>query len=159
MKLPLFVCMTWMLFSTDAQANRFSSLRHHAKNPFCKQDLSEVQLPINSSPLVSPEGFVDRGLRPGILHIQKDVCRCLPRRKQHQPSLLSVQMHIKPNAGEIVLEYQADPPWSGPMSRTMACLGKPTLTVEPMRYVSDIITEDGRSEKALVYPVKLELRQ
>lgn len=159
MKLPRFAALTWMLFSTNAEANRTPSFLRPNVNPFCKQDLSEAPLPINPSRLVSPEGFVERGLRPGLLHIQKEVCRCLPRRARDQPEILLIKMHIKPNAGELVLEYQTDPPWSGPTRQMMGCLGKPTLAVEPMPYVSDMITEDGPAEKALVYPIKLTLRE
>ena len=42
------------------------------------------------------------------------------------------------------------------MSRMMACLGQPTLTVQPIRYVSDNVTKDGEKE-VLRYPLKVVL--
>jgi len=156
MKLPLLVSMTWMLLSPQSEAGTYPSLRHHPKHPFCAQDLSDLRLPTTGGPLVPPEGLVERGLRPGLMHVQQDVCRCLPRRRRHQPSVIRVQLHIKPNAGEVRVEYRIDPPWSRTMSRMVECLGEPTLTVEPMRYVTDMVTEDAQ-EEVLGYPLIVEL--
>lgn len=152
----LLVSMTWMLFSTGAKAATYPT-EHPSKHPFCAQDLSDLRLPTTGGPLVPPEGLVERGLRPGLMHAQQEVCRCLPRRPGQQPSVIRVQLHIKPNAGEVRVEYRIDPPWSRTMSRMVECLGEPTLTVEPMRYVSDIITQDAQVEEVLGYPLIVEL--
>jgi hypothetical protein len=40
----------------------------------------------------------------------------------------------------------------------MACLGQPTLTVQPIRYVSDIVTKDGKRE-VLRYPLKVSFAE
>jgi len=58
--------------------------------------------------------------------------------------------------GEVTLEYRVEPPWTRPMERMVVCLGEPTLTVEPMPYVTDIFTKDGR-EEVLGYPIIFDL--
>ena len=157
MNIRLLVYMTWMLFSGAAKAATHPTIRHHPDSPLCEQDLSDLRLPRIRELLVLPEGLEDRGLRPGLLHVQQEVCRCLPRRRSHQPSVIWVLLHIKPNAGEVRVQYHIEPPWTRAMSRMVECLGEPILTVEPMKYRSDIITEDGPLEEVLSYPIEVEL--
>ena len=46
------------------------------------------------------------------------------------------------------------------MTRMVACLGEPTVTVESFRYVSDMLNADGeRIGQILRYPVVLDLAE
>ena len=156
MKILLF-CMTWMLFSAKAEARHHLIIRHQPDRPLCEQDVSDLRLPVIRGILQQPEGLVDRGLLPSLKHIQEEVCRCLPRRPPRQPEYILVQLHIKPNEGEVKLEYVIATPWTRPQKRMMLCLGEPTLNVEPMKYGSDIITEDGPMDEVLGYPIEVDL--
>ena len=149
--------MAWMLFATTAHAYDVPTFAHHPKNPICAQDLSSVRVPMIRGVLGQPDGLVDRGLRPSLAYMQQEVCHCLPRNPRRQPAEILVQLHIRPNAGEVTLEYRVEPPWSRSVTRMMQCLGEPTLTVEPMDYRSDMITPEGRADEVLDYPVRLEL--
>ena len=147
MKYVLFVSMAFAVFCADSEAG--TSSRH----PLCKKDFSEVRLPIEHRSFHGPEGFVERGIRPGLLYVQREVCRCLPRRRRHQPASVRANLGIQPNLGEVKVSYRVELPWSRPMRRMVVCLGEPTFTVEPMKYVSDIITEEGRLDEVLDYPL------
>ena len=149
------LCATWVVLSGSAAAYDPPTLQNHAENSLCERDFSEMRMPLIRGIFSQPEGIADRGLRPAIERIQQEVCSCLPRWRRHHPNELWVQLHIKPNAGEIRLEYLIEPPWSRPIQRMLACLGDPTLTVEPMPYQSDMLTSDGRVEEVLGYPIRV----
>ena len=107
--------------------------------------------------LLPPEGMIERGLRPSLLHIQREICRCLPQRQKHQPSHILARLAIQPNAGQIRVKYKTETPWTRPVNRMMECLGEPILSVEPMGYASDMITSEGRVEEVLGYFIMVEL--
>jgi len=132
----------------------FMTLAHAADPRFCAQDLSGVPLSLREGPLMPQAHLMDRALRPGLTRFQQDVCRCLPKRR-HRPAVVEAQLHVNPNRGETTVKYRLARPWSPAMSRMVACLGEPTVTFEPFRYVSDMITEDGRKE-VFRYPLKVE---
>ena len=156
MKRPILTAIACVLFTSPAAARAFPSFRLHSVHPICDQDFSDFRFPSLRGPFVPPEGLEERGLRPSLQYVQQEVCRCLPKRHRHQPSEIRVELHIRPNAGEVTLEYRVEPPWTRPMERMVGCLGEPTLTVEPMPYVTDIVTEDGR-EEVLGYPILFDL--
>ena len=159
MKPFLFVSIAFGFLTTPASARdvpRFWGLSAH---PICQVDFTEFSFPPERGPLVPPEGWEDRGLRPGLLFVQDALCRCLPNRRRHQPDAVRVALQIRPNAGQITMEYGVEQPWSRPVERMMACLGEPTLTVQPMPYVTDIVTPGGPKEEVLTYPLLFELAE
>lgn len=157
MKLRLLFCATGLLLSRPAQAFEYPTLQHHPDRPLCEQDLSTLRLPRLRAAWMMPEGFEERGLRPGLTHVRKEICRCLPRWRRQQPPEVRVLLHIKPNAGEVTVEYYIEPPWNRAQYRMLQCLGEPTLNVEPMPYYSDIITETGRAEEVFPYFILVDL--
>ena len=157
MNIRPFVVAMWMLVSTGVEAGTSPTRERYPARLFCSRDLSEFPFPVRPSPLTSPEGLVEGALRPGLTRVQRDVCRCLPRRRRHHPPVISAWLLIQPNAGAVTVEYRLQRPWSRPMTGMVECLGEPTLTIQPMSYVSDMITEDGRVEEVLRYPLIVEL--
>ena len=152
----LLAC-AWLLFSTHADARTPFSLRKNANHAFCKQDLSQVPILRGGDSFHLPENFEEHGLRPGLLHIQDAICSCLPRRQQHHPAEVRAWLHISPNQGEMTVKYKISPPPSPPITRMETCLGQPTVPVEPMPYVTDMVTADGPIDEVLVYPVLIGL--
>ena len=131
-----------------------------ARHPICKQDLSTVNIAPIHGLLAPPADAEERALRPGLVSVQADVCRCLPRRRRHQPDGVLARLHIAPNRGEVRVSYQlhtnAEP--ARAVGRMQACLGMPTLLVEPMPYRSDMLDGDGQPlDEVLVYPLLLKL--
>ncbi len=137
-----------------------SQLTIARRHPICVGDLSTVPLNMHGL-LMRPVGFEDRALRPGLLNVQADVCRCLPRRRRHHPDAVMARLHIAPNKGEIQVEYilQSTGPRTRPQGRMVPCLGTPTLRVEPMPYRSDMRDANGSADEVLVYPILLQLTE
>jgi len=129
-------------------------------HPICKNDLSKVPLNLRGR-LMRPAHLEERALRPGVLHVQAEVCRCLPSRPRHQPDAVKAKLHIAPNKGEITVEYiiQSPEPDSRRMERMTDCLGHPTMAIEPIPYRSDMRDENGPIEEVFVYPVLLNLER
>ena len=149
------LCAAWMLTAGTASAYDYPTLEHTPETPLCSSDFSTMRLPVIRGILQQPEGIADRGIRPAIDRIQQEVCRCLPRWRRNHPQELWATLHIKPNAGEIRLEYYLEPPWSRPTQRMLACLGEPTLTVESMPYSSDMLIDNKAVEESLGYPIRV----
>lgn len=127
-------------------------------HPICSADLSELPLPGLSDRLWVPAGLEAGAVRPGLRHVQAEVCRCLPRRPDVQPAAVHARLHIRPNAGEMQVTYRVDAAADEETARLVACLGSPTLRVEPISYRTDMVTEDGPVDEVLVYPVRLDLQ-
>ena len=156
---PLLLAAAGFILSAPASAQQRWLLRGRSTQPLCDEDFSAFRFPPERGPLVPPEEWEDRALRPSLLFIQQEVCRCLPARRSHHPSEVKINLHIRPNAGQITLEYRVASPETQPLEQMVACLGAPTLMVEPMPYVSDIVTEYGREEEVLRYPILLGFEQ
>ena len=137
-----------------------SQLAIARRHPICDSDLSTVSLNIHGR-LMRPVGLEERALRPGLLHVQADVCRCLPRRRRLHPDAIMARLHIAPNKGEVQVEYilQSIGPHTHPQERMTPCLGHPTLQVEPMPYRSDMLDENGTRNEVLVYPILFKLTE
>ena len=135
----------------------FVSLARAAVPTFCGQGLSEVHLPLSSGPAIHPDHFRERALRPGLMQVQSDLCRCLPRRARNRPAEVTAHLHAEPNAGRMRVEYLVERPWSARVERMMNCMGQPTLSFAPIPYVSDMVLPDGRKEVFPHYPVRIEL--
>ena len=135
-----------------------SSVAVASPHPICTRDLSTVPLNMRER-LMRPAHLEERAIRPGLLHVQAEVCRCLPRRKRHHPGAVMARLHIAPNEGEVRVEYmlQSEVPRTRPMEQMVTCLGSPTLMVEPIPYRSDMRDEDGPIEEILVYPILMDL--
>jgi hypothetical protein len=147
------VCVFGIIFSNWSVANAAPLFGLHSKHPFCETDISTIELADFRDPLFSPLGFEKRAIRPGLRHVQQEICRCLPGWRRHQPPEVKSTLHIKPNAGEVRVVYSIATPRSRAVNRMAECLGEPTLKVTPMPYKSDIITEDGPVEEVFEYPI------
>ena len=62
---------------------------------------------------------------------------------------------MKPNLGQIRIEYAVKEDKTPQLDRMLACMGEPRLTVDPMPYRSDIVYADGREEVFPRYPIRL----
>ena len=134
----------------------FMTWAHAAKDSFCAEDFSAYPLRAGGT-FINSEQYLERAVRPGLLRVQDDLCRCMPRAVRNRPALVKANLHADPNAGEMRVEYIVDSPWSRPVRRMMKCMGEPMLRFEPIHYVSDIIYTDGREEVFPHYPVRIEL--
>jgi len=121
------------------------------------EDLSVFPLSLNGKEAWLPKNFKEGALRPGLMRVRDDLCRCLPRLLRHRPDLVKASLLIQPNEGKIGIDYTIDPPWSPEESRMLDCMGEPMMSVEPMPYKSDIIYTDGREESFPRYPIWVEL--
>ena len=93
---------------------------------------------------------------PGVIRFKEQVCLCLPTRQRRRPPLVQAKLHVKPNEGQMKLEYQIDPPYNRALRRMVKCLGEPKWTVDPTPYVSDMINPDGtRVDETFVYPLEI----
>lgn len=158
MKILLLLGMTWTLFPAQASMAGEPALPRHPKRAFCKQDLSAIRLPFHGGGFPAARSLKEHAVRPGLLHVQQELCRCLPRRKRRLPAEVDALLHIQPNAGVVTIHYTVAPSQNRGVGRMMACLGQPTLTVQPIRYVSDIVTKDGKRE-VLRYPLKVSFAE
>ena len=127
---------------------------------FCAHDLTAVPLIRGTSP-PAPAASRRRAIRPGLLHVQSELCRCLPPRRRHHQLTVRAGLHIAPNAGEVTVRYRVEGPEGRAASRARArmrqCLGQPTLQVEPLPYRTDMVTDDGPVEEVLVFPIQVNL--
>lgn len=131
-----------------------------APHPICTSDFSTV--PLSPMGLLEPPARLGEGaVRPGLLHVQAEVCRCLPRRRSHQPEDVLAQLHIAPNDGVVRVAYTFAPPDAPPrvVDRLQRCLGGSTLRVEPMAYRSDMIVDGEPVDEELMYPLRLVLTE
>ena len=131
-------------------------LAQAAMPPICDADLTEVDLPGRDRSWL-PGNFMEGGIRPSLLRVQEDVCRCTPRRKGQWPEVVRASVWVKPNIGEIRIEYAVNEERTPRMDKMLACLGVPVLTVAPMPYKSDMVYPDGREEVFPRYPIWLHL--
>ena len=81
-------------------------------HPICAADLSEVQMSGGQALFLPPNQLEEHALRPGLLHVQAEVCRCLPRRRRHQPDVVRAWLNIALGEGQITVEYSVEA--SGP---------------------------------------------
>ena len=105
----------------------FVTLARAAELPFCTQDLSDHPLPFSSGRHIEPDHLRERALRPGLMRLREDLCRCLPRWPRNRPALVKAHLHVDPNGGEMRVEYIVKPPWSRPVRQMVKCMGEPTL--------------------------------
>lgn len=142
--------------STEASASEPGTRLFRASHPICRSDLSDVPLPEEGRLLSGPRDLDRHAIRPGILKVQDDICRCMPR-SRHQPARVRAELRIHPNEGRVDIHYMLDGPLSPPQKRMRSCLGSPTMDVTPMPYRSDMVTEDGPVDEVLKYPVHMIL--
>ena len=131
-------------------------LAQATKPSICRADLTEVGLPGGDRSWL-PDDFLEGGIRPSLLRVQEDVCRCTPRRKGQWPEVVRASVWVKPNIGKIRIEYAVSEERTPRMDKMLACMGMPTLTVAPMPYKSDIVYPAGREEVFPRYPIWLHL--
>ena len=129
-------------------------LAQAAKPSICSADLTEVVLPGGDRSWI-PDNFLEGSIRPSLLRIQDDACRCIPRRARQRPEVVAASIWVKPNVGQIRIEYAVNEERTPQLDKMLACMGEPQLTVEPMPYRSDIVYADGREEVFPRYPVLL----
>lgn len=131
----------------------------HARTPpICAADLSTLRLePMGL--LQPPLRLEEHAVRPGLLHAQADLCRCLPRRVRHHPDSMIARLHIAPNAGTVRISYTIDAPAEAARAteRMRHCLGAPTVTVPPVYYRSDMIVDGEPIDEEFVYPLRFNL--
>ena len=70
---------------------------------------------------------------------------------------MAASIWVKPNVGQIRIEYAVNEERTPQLDKMLACMGEPQLTVERMPYRSDIVYADGREEVFPRYPVLLYL--
>ena len=146
MNIP-YLMLVWCVLGTPLAE---AGTSFHQRHPMCAEDWSSEVEPRSK--------LMGRFVPPSIQHVQQSICRCLPKRRKKQPQMVRANLHIEPNKGEVRVVYDITPPWNRPVERMVACLGEPTLKLEPMKYVTDMIGKDGRPIKeTLVYPVRIEL--
>jgi hypothetical protein len=129
-----------------------------AEPSFCSQDLLDYPLPMMPGVLSKPANFGEGALRPGLLRLQDDLCRCVPRRSSKWPDIVIAHLWLQPNKGKIRIEYMVKEEQSRQIDRMLECMGEPKFSVEPMPYQSDIIYSDGRKPVFPRYPVWVELK-
>ena len=110
----------------------FVTLAHAAVPAICAEDLSAYPLAVHVGPLQAPKHLVSRALRPGLMKMQEDMCRCLAKFCRNRPSLVKAYLHVDPNGGKTRVEYIVQPPESPPIGRMLECMGEPMLTFEPI---------------------------
>jgi len=153
----LFTSLGAVLRAAPANASGATRRTRSAARAFCALDLSDTPISQGSRRLFGPANLGEGAIRPGLLHVQDDLCRCVPWRRRHQPSVVRAELHIAPNRGHVTVAYRVEQPWSPPVARMVACLGAPMLVVDPLPYRSDMVTEDGPLDEVLVFPIVVEL--
>jgi hypothetical protein len=131
------------------------TLAHAAKPPICKQDLSDYPLPGREKAYWMPKNFLEGAVRPSLLRLQEDACRCLPRRSSRWPHVIVGDVWTQPNQGKIRIEYTIKEDATPQLERMLECMGEPILVVDPMPYKSDIVYPDGREEVFPRFPLWL----
>ena len=130
---------------------------HAAKPPFCSQDLSDIPRTVSVGTFIDAEKYRQRVVRPGLMRLQSDLCRCMPFWSRNRPASIKAHLHSKPNKGELRVEYIVKQPWSRPIRRMLKCMGAPKMTFEPIRYVSDMVLPDGKEETFPYFPLVIVL--
>jgi hypothetical protein len=126
-----------------------------AKSDYCRTDLEDLPIPWPSRFGSPSEEQAMRALRPALLRIQDDICRCL-RRPRHRPETVDAKAVVAPNAGELLIHYSIAPDMGEAGERMLACMGTARLTFAPFPYRSDALTGDDR-EQTFRYPFKVGL--
>ena len=155
---PLMIAVL-ILLSGPSFANEPLPRADRSKNPICASDVSKLPIQVRGLLMAEPDNLVERAIRPGLRHVQQATCRCLPRRSKRQPSEVRAVLHIAPNAGTMTVKYAIGPEEHRFVERTRACLGEPVVAFEPVDYVSDMVTPEGRVEEIIRYPLLFQLRE
>ena len=134
-----------------------TTLAQAATSPLCTQDFLHRPLPVASRLLSKPANFSEGAIRPGLLRVQEDLCRCLPRRSSKWPALVKSNLWVQPNLGKMRIEYIIDEERTKPIARMLECMGEPKFDIEPMPYKSDIIRPDGSEPVFPRYPIWMHL--
>lgn len=157
---PIAAPLALLLLAAPAAAGDAAPGHRSPARAFCAHDLTAVPLIRGTSP-ARPSRFAEGAIRPGLLHVQSELCRCLPPRRRHHQLTVRAGLHIAPNAGEVTVKYRVEGPEGRAASRARArmrqCLGQPTLQVEPLPYRTDMVTDDGPVEEVLLFPIQVNL--
>ena len=137
----------------------FITLAQAAKPSICKSDISTYQLPPAAGGLSGPAGFTEGAVRPGLVRVRDDLCRCVPRRKSKWPDLLKSNLWVRPNEGKIRIEYMIDEERTKHIDRMLECMGEPEISVTPMPYKTDVVYTDGRKYVFPKYPLWIYLSE
>ena len=129
-------------------------LAQAAKPSICSADLTEVGLPGGERSWI-PDNFLEGVFGPVCFASRTMLCRCIPRRPRQRPEVVAASIWVKPNVGQIRIEYAVNEERTPQLDKMLACMGEPQLTVEPTPYRSDIVYADGREEVFPRYPVLL----
>ena len=125
------------------------TVAHAAKPAVCTADLSEHIRKHRRDAFWLPQGYTERAILPSVHRLQRDACRCLPRRQRRRPEVVMGQVHVEPNAGRVAITYTLRGE-DHPDSRMLRCMGSPQFLVEPMPYTSDIVRSDGRKDDSAI---------
>ena len=129
-----------------------------AKPAICTSDFLNYPIGNKGGSYWKPKNFIEGGIRPSLIRVQHDTCRCLPKRERFWPHMVAAAVWVKPNEGTIRIEYEVKEEHTRQIERMLACMGEPEFTVEPMPYKSDIVYTDGRQEVFPRYPIWLYLK-
>ena len=148
-----------------------------ARPDFCRADLESLSIPWREGVGTPSREEAMRALRPSLLRIQEDICRCI-RKPQHWPEAvqaevevtpptsactasgqcwgLQAEVEVTPPMGIAVVRYRVAAELGAAGEELHACMGQPTVTFEAFAYRSDALTGDDR-ETRFRYPFKVEL--
>ena len=124
-----------------------------AKPSLCETDWTQQVDRSSAGTFIDRQKVWERALNPGLMRVQMDLCRCLPRMKRNHPDQVRADLHVEPNQGTVRVAYRVDAPHSPPIRRMRSCLGDPELRFEPVQYVSDIILPNGERGKFPHFPI------
>jgi len=118
-------------------------------------DKEQWDRPVASRPVTFIDWvhFEQRVLRPALMHVGRDLCRCMPVWRRKWPSMVKAYLVTDPNRGRTRVEYTIESSSSVTAGRMLTCMGQPVLTFEPIHFVSDIIRPDGSRGKFPRYPI------
>ena len=126
-----------------------------ARPDFCRADLESLSIPWREGVGTPSREEAMRALRPSLLRIQEDICRCI-RKPQHWPEAVQAEVEVTPPMGIAVVRYRVAAELGAAGEELHACMGQPTVTFEAFAYRSDALTGDDR-ETRFRYPFKVEL--
>lgn len=126
-----------------------------ARPDFCRADLESLSIPWREGVGTPSQEEAMRALRPSLLRIQEDICRCI-RKPQHWPEAVQAEVEVTPPMGIAVVRYRVAAELGAAGEELHACMGQPTVTFEAFAYRSDALTGDDR-ETRFRYPFKVEL--
>ena len=133
------------------------TVAHAAKPAVCTADLSEHIRKHRRDAFWLPQGYTERAILPSVHRLQRDACRCLPRRLRRRPEVVMGQVHVEPNAGRVAITYTLRGEDHPRLTRMLRCMGSPQFLVEPMPYTSDIVRSDGRKGTIPPFPLWLHM--